>query len=321
MQLGLDDIRRLIREAILDAYKVLGLSSNATEDDIKKAYRNLALRFHPDRNPGKDTTEDMVNINKAKDRLLNPTERFRYGAQFQGYVRPGSAPHVEPPTPATSQRTPGAPDPQRRDADDRDWQGSRRTRDSMRTERYLEFVSGSSKKFWYAAAVPRPDGSAVMRTRWGRIGSRGQINEKRYVTMTRARQVVSILVGGKIAKGYVEKPVPPGFHDVSQPKPKAKPPAGNAPRPDKDAYKVYPFRGHRRVVRVGGKLYGTQPGGGLKDGGQTRFNANDRVKVSPKDGRMGVSSGDHSQTWDPVDEARELIDALVCEAIARIAVR
>ena len=55
-----------------DYYEVLGVSKNATEDEIKKAYRKLAIKYHPDRNPGdKEAAE-------AYDVLHDPEKRQRY---------------------------------------------------------------------------------------------------------------------------------------------------------------------------------------------------------------------------------------------------
>ena len=49
-----------------DYYELLGVNRNASEDDLKKAYRKLALQYHPDRNPGdKQAEEKFKEISEA----------------------------------------------------------------------------------------------------------------------------------------------------------------------------------------------------------------------------------------------------------------
>jgi molecular chaperone DnaJ len=73
--------------AIKDYYKILGVSRNATEKDIKKAYRQLARKYHPDVNPGDKTAEaKFKEINEANEVLSNAESRKKYdkyGDQWQ----------------------------------------------------------------------------------------------------------------------------------------------------------------------------------------------------------------------------------------------
>lgn len=79
-----------------DYYKVLGVERNATEQDIKKSYRKLALKFHPDRNPGDKTAEEKFKeINEAYQVLSDPQKRARYdqlGESYSRYQQGGGAP-------------------------------------------------------------------------------------------------------------------------------------------------------------------------------------------------------------------------------------
>ncbi len=65
--------------AYIDYYKVLGLTKNASEAEIKKAYRKLARKYHPDVNPGnKEAEKKFKELNEANEVLSNPENRKKY---------------------------------------------------------------------------------------------------------------------------------------------------------------------------------------------------------------------------------------------------
>ena len=62
-----------------DYYKILGVERNASADDIKKAYRKFAMKYHPDRNPGDKNAEEMFKKgSEAYEVLSDPAKRQRY---------------------------------------------------------------------------------------------------------------------------------------------------------------------------------------------------------------------------------------------------
>ena len=62
-----------------DYYEVLGIQKGASEDEIKRAYKKLARKYHPDMNPGdKEAEEKFKEINEANEILSDPTKKSRY---------------------------------------------------------------------------------------------------------------------------------------------------------------------------------------------------------------------------------------------------
>ena len=70
---------------IQDPYKILGVSPNASDEEIKRAYRRLAKEYHPDRNPGDaEAARKMQEVNAAYEQIKNPGASQSYGG-FGGY--------------------------------------------------------------------------------------------------------------------------------------------------------------------------------------------------------------------------------------------
>jgi curved DNA-binding protein len=76
-----------------DYYKILGVEKSATQDEIKKAYRKLAMKHHPDRNAGKKSSEEKFKeITEANEVLSDPDKRKKYdtlGSNWNQYQHTG----------------------------------------------------------------------------------------------------------------------------------------------------------------------------------------------------------------------------------------
>lgn len=79
-----------------DYYSILGLSKDASQDEIKKTFRKLARQYHPDVNPGDESSEERFKeINEAYEVLSDPDKRQKYdrfGSQWKQYQDTGGRP-------------------------------------------------------------------------------------------------------------------------------------------------------------------------------------------------------------------------------------
>ena len=78
----------MVRNLGKDYYKILGIDKNATKEEIKKAYKKLAKKFHPDLNKDKDAEQKFKEINEAASVLADDEKRTQYdqfGTTAEGF--------------------------------------------------------------------------------------------------------------------------------------------------------------------------------------------------------------------------------------------
>lgn len=80
---------------IKNHYETLGVNPNADKQTIKKAYRKLALEFHPDRNKSPDAHEKFIEINEAYLILYDDEARLRYDREYQYHFAIKEEPKTE----------------------------------------------------------------------------------------------------------------------------------------------------------------------------------------------------------------------------------
>ena len=68
-------------------YETLGVSNEATDIEIKKAYRSLSLKYHPDRNNNsEEATAKFQKINEAYETLSDENKRMQYNMELEGGI-------------------------------------------------------------------------------------------------------------------------------------------------------------------------------------------------------------------------------------------
>lgn len=68
-----------------DYYRILGISSSASDSEIKSAYRKMSMKWHPDKNPDLDVTKEMQDINEAYAILKDHVKKARYDIEYQRF--------------------------------------------------------------------------------------------------------------------------------------------------------------------------------------------------------------------------------------------
>ncbi len=70
-----------------DYYSILGLEPFASEEEVRRAYRNLARQYHPDVNPSAEAARRFLEIHEAYEVLTDPDKRRQYDDQYNEYLR------------------------------------------------------------------------------------------------------------------------------------------------------------------------------------------------------------------------------------------
>jgi curved DNA-binding protein len=82
-----------------DYYQILGIEKKASQEDVKKAYRKLAIKYHPDKNQGNKTAEEKFKeVSEANEVLSDPEKRKQYdklGANWKQYQNAGFNPNSQ----------------------------------------------------------------------------------------------------------------------------------------------------------------------------------------------------------------------------------
>jgi curved DNA-binding protein CbpA len=361
MKIGSRVIARLIQEAIKNAYDVLGVSPNASDEEIKKAWRRLATQYHPDRNVDDPSAHGkMVDINLAKDRLLDKTSKFRYGPEFNGYDDQNvkQVPKENPVRPASSAPQPSQTPPKNNYWDERakyvseyserggNWPRSfiHRAKDlffEIRIEDANVFIRGGS---FINKDLIREEKKSFETQRMARRYAYGLIYDKLHCgwaetfnspprDKSKRQNQTTMMYCDKCGRNilvidgkYIEHTtIRNGAtlcsgSDKNAPTSSATSKAQTNKSGKKTTYKIYP---RIRGKKPGSNSIGSWPvhtrvkGQAYAGDYDTKFAAGEQAEVSIDNGKANVkkTGGEHTQTWDPVEEVRQYINDLVLSEI------
>lgn len=77
-----------------DFYQILNVDRAATDEEIRKSYRGLALKYHPDRNPDPAAHQRFIEIKEAYETLMDPSARTRFNSLYDRHYNTGKASYV-----------------------------------------------------------------------------------------------------------------------------------------------------------------------------------------------------------------------------------
>ena len=77
-------------------YEILGVDKNSSSKDIKKAYRSLSMKYHPDHNSDSNATEKMAEINEAYETLSDDNKKQEYDNQTNSPFKSKTGPPTSP---------------------------------------------------------------------------------------------------------------------------------------------------------------------------------------------------------------------------------
>lgn len=254
-------LKKLIQEAFGNAYKFLGVGPDASDEQIKAAFRKLAAENHPDRNKSPEAADKMKKASAAWNLLKDPDSRKKYdalgdrgvdnlmdpaGAASSDRARPrdpfsGSAwddfvKKAQEQQRAARERSRGPagnarrPSPRGNAQPPRPASGEPGRRYFVKDDRAS---GGNSNKFWWIRKIPTSEARQRVEVGWGKVGSAGQTKVHTFNSQGEAGRFFWKMIDSKLDRGYVERGgSPEGNRAREQAKsPPPPPPRGAAPAP------------------------------------------------------------------------------------------